>query len=128
MQQVKEDSRASRKWGREHGSLDGMIAAGLVVAGLVVNSDTRDPRRIYHKLMARGQATLKAESERLSAVAATARPGNVALWRRLRGIPFARIPEPPTTSTVLLANGCEIAVPSSERAATAAASANHGAI
>ena len=100
----------------------------MIAAGLVVESDTRDPRRIYHKLMARGQATLKAQSERLSAVAATARPDNVALWRGLRGIPFACIPEPPMTITVLFANGCEIAVPSPEGAATAAFSANHEAI
>jgi hypothetical protein len=45
----------------------------VIAAGLVVKSDTRDLRRIYHKLMARGQATLKAESERLSAVAARPR-------------------------------------------------------
>jgi DNA-binding PadR family transcriptional regulator len=70
MQQVKEDSRGAVKMGPGtlYGSLDRMIAAGLVT-----KSDTRDPRRIYYKLTALGQATLKAESERLSTVAATAR-------------------------------------------------------
>jgi DNA-binding PadR family transcriptional regulator len=70
MQQVKEDSRGAVKMGPGtlYGSLDRMIAAGLVA-----KSDTRDPRRIYYKLTALGQATLKMESERLSAVAATAR-------------------------------------------------------
>jgi DNA-binding PadR family transcriptional regulator len=38
-----------------------------------VQSNTRDPRRIYYKLTSLGQAALKRESERLSAVAATAR-------------------------------------------------------
>jgi DNA-binding PadR family transcriptional regulator len=33
----------------------------------------RDPRRIYYKLTALGQATLRAETERLSHVAAAAR-------------------------------------------------------
>jgi DNA-binding PadR family transcriptional regulator len=70
MQQVKEDSRGAVKMGPGtlYGSLDRMIAAGFVA-----KSDTRDPRRIYYKLTALGQATLKVESERLSAVAATAR-------------------------------------------------------
>jgi DNA-binding PadR family transcriptional regulator len=70
MQQVKEDSRGAVKMGPGtlYGSLDRMIAAGLVI-----KSDTRDPRRIYYKLTAHGQATLKAESDRLSAVAALAR-------------------------------------------------------
>jgi DNA-binding PadR family transcriptional regulator len=70
MQQVKEDSRGAVKMGPGtlYGSLDRMIAARLVA-----KSDTRDPRRIYYKLTALGQTTLKAESERLSAVAATAR-------------------------------------------------------
>jgi DNA-binding PadR family transcriptional regulator len=70
MQQVKEDSRGKVKMGS--GTLYGSLAAGLVV-----KSDIRDPRRIYYKLTARGQTTLRAESERLSAVAVTAR-------RRLR--------------------------------------------
>ena len=86
----------------------------MIAAGLVVKSDTRDPRRIYHKLMARGQATLKAESERLSAVAARPRQRS-ALAQTAWGIPFACIPEPPMTITVLFANGCEIAVRSPER-------------
>jgi DNA-binding PadR family transcriptional regulator len=70
MQQVKEDSQDAVKMGPGtlYGSLDRMIAAGLVARG-----DTRDPRRIYYKLTALGQAALKAESERLSALAATAR-------------------------------------------------------
>jgi DNA-binding PadR family transcriptional regulator len=70
MQQVKEDSQGAVKMGPGtlYGSLDRMIAARLVA-----KSDTRDPRRIYYKLTALGQTTLKVESERLSAVAATAR-------------------------------------------------------
>jgi DNA-binding PadR family transcriptional regulator len=70
MQQVKEDSQGAVKMGPGtlYGSLDRMIAAGLVV-----KSNTRDPRRIYYKLTALGQAALKAESERLSTVAAIAR-------------------------------------------------------
>jgi DNA-binding MarR family transcriptional regulator len=70
MQQVKEDSQGAVKMGPGtlYGSLDRMIAVGLVA-----KSDTRDPRRIYYKLTALGQATLRAESERLSTVAATAR-------------------------------------------------------
>jgi DNA-binding PadR family transcriptional regulator len=70
MQQVKADSRGAVKMGPGtlYGSLDRMIAAGLVA-----RSDTRDPRRVYYKLTGIGQAALKAESERLSAVASTAR-------------------------------------------------------
>lgn len=70
MQQVSEDSRGAVKMGPGtlYGSLDRMIAAGLVV-----KSETRDPRRIYYKLTALGQKSLKAESDRLSAVAAIAR-------------------------------------------------------
>ncbi len=70
MQQVKEDSRGTVKMGPGtlYGSLDRMIAAGLVV-----KSDTRDPRRIYYKLTALGQTSLKTESDRLSAVVAMAR-------------------------------------------------------
>jgi DNA-binding PadR family transcriptional regulator len=70
MQRVKEDSQGAVTMGPGtlYGSLDRMIAAGLVA-----RSDTRDPRRIYYKLTALGQGILKGESERLSAVAATAR-------------------------------------------------------
>src|SRR5215472_11152305 len=70
MQQVKEDSRGQVKIGPGtlYGSIDRMIAAGLVIA-----SNKQDPRRIYYKLTALGQTTLRAESERLSALAATAR-------------------------------------------------------
>jgi DNA-binding PadR family transcriptional regulator len=70
MRQVSEDSHGAVKMGPGtlYGSLDRMIAAGLVA-----KSDIRDPRRIYYKLTALGQASLKAESERLSALAATAR-------------------------------------------------------
>lgn len=70
MQQVSEDSRGAVKMGPGtlYGSLDRMIAAGLVV-----KSNTRDPRRIYYKLSALGQTALLAENERLSALAALAR-------------------------------------------------------
>jgi DNA-binding PadR family transcriptional regulator len=70
MLQVKEDSRGLVKMGPGtlYGSLDRMIAAGLVV-----ESNKQDPRRIYYKLTALGQTALRAESERLSAVAAIAR-------------------------------------------------------
>jgi DNA-binding PadR family transcriptional regulator len=70
MQQVNEDSRGAVKMGPGtlYGSLDRMIEAGLVARGT-----TRDPRRIYYKLTALGQAALRAESERLSTVAAVAR-------------------------------------------------------
>jgi DNA-binding PadR family transcriptional regulator len=70
MQQVSEDSRDAVKMGPGtlYGSLDRMIAAGLVTQG-----NTRDSRRIYYKLTALGQAALKAESERLSTIAAIAR-------------------------------------------------------
>ena len=70
MQQVKEDSRGHVKMGPGtlYGSIDRMIAAGLVIV-----SNKQDPRRIYYRLTALGQAALRAESERLSAVAATAR-------------------------------------------------------
>jgi DNA-binding PadR family transcriptional regulator len=70
MQQVSEDSRGAVRMGPGtlYGSLDRMIAAGLVV-----KSNTRDPRRIYYKLTASGQAALKSESERLTNVAAMAR-------------------------------------------------------
>jgi DNA-binding PadR family transcriptional regulator len=70
MQQVNEDSEGAVKMGPGtlYGSLDRMIAAGLVV-----KSNMQDPRRIYYKLTALGRTTMKAESNRLSAVAAVAR-------------------------------------------------------
>jgi DNA-binding PadR family transcriptional regulator len=70
MQQVKQDSGGQVKMGPGtlYGSLDRMIAAGLVI-----ESNRQDPRRIYYKLTALGQASLRAEADRLSAVAATAR-------------------------------------------------------
>jgi len=58
--------------GTLYGSIDRMIAAGLVV-----QSHTRDPRRIYYKPTALGQAVLRAETDRLSVLATVAR-------RRLR--------------------------------------------
>lgn len=70
MQQVAADSGGAVKMGPGtlYGSLDRMIEAGLVA-----RSSTRDPRRIYYKLTALGQTTLKAETERLSRLAAVAR-------------------------------------------------------
>ena len=70
MQQVKSDSQGAVKMGPGtlYGSLDRMIDAGLVIKG-----NTQDPRRIYYKLTALGQATLRAETERLSRLAAVAR-------------------------------------------------------
>ncbi len=70
MQQVKSDSNDTVKMGPGtlYGSLDRMIAAGLVA-----RSNTQDPRRIYYKLTMLGQATLRAETERLSALSALAR-------------------------------------------------------
>jgi DNA-binding PadR family transcriptional regulator len=70
MQQVKSDSQGAVKMGPGtlYGSLERMIEAGLVTQG-----DTRDPRRIYYKLTTLGQATLRAETERLSRLAAVAR-------------------------------------------------------
>src|SRR5205823_3909389 len=67
MHQVKEDSQGAVKMGPGtlYGSLDRMIEAGLVM-----KSDTRDPRRIYYKLTALGQTAMKSESNRLLAVAA----------------------------------------------------------
>jgi DNA-binding PadR family transcriptional regulator len=69
LQQVKTDSQNAVKMGPGtlYGSIDRMIAAGLVA-----KSDTRDPRRIYYKLTALGQATLRAETERLSVLAVAA--------------------------------------------------------
>ena len=70
MQQVKMDSQGAVKIGPGtlYGSLDRMIEAGLVA-----QSDTRDARRIYYKLTALGQTTLRAETERLSRLAVVAR-------------------------------------------------------
>ena len=70
MQQVKLDSQGAVKMGPGtlYGSLDRMIDAGLVT-----QSNTQDPRRIYYKLTTLGQATLRAETERLSRLAAAAR-------------------------------------------------------
>jgi DNA-binding PadR family transcriptional regulator len=89
MQQVKEDSRGAVKMGPGtlYGSLDRMIEAGLVV-----RSNTEDPRRIYYTLTALGQTALRAESDRLSAVAATARrqlkaTSLTALHRRISARP-----------------------------------------
>ena len=70
MQQVKADSGGTVKMGPGtlYGSLDRMIEAGLVAKG-----STQDPRRVYYRLTALGQATLRAETERLSHVARVAR-------------------------------------------------------
>jgi len=70
MQQVNVDSQGAVKMGPGtlYDSLDRMIEAGLVTKG-----DTRDPRRIYYKLTALGQVTLRAETDRLSRVAVVAR-------------------------------------------------------
>jgi DNA-binding PadR family transcriptional regulator len=70
MQQVKADSNSTVKMGPGtlYGSLDRMIASGLVA-----RSNTQDQRRIYYKLTAFGQAALRAEAERLSALSALAR-------------------------------------------------------
>jgi DNA-binding PadR family transcriptional regulator len=70
MQQVKEDSQGAVKMGPGtlYGSLDRMMEAGLVATG-----NTQDPRRIYYRLTALGQTTLRTETERLSRVARVAR-------------------------------------------------------
>lgn len=70
MQQVREDSQGVVKMGPGtlYGSLDRMIETGLVI-----KAAASDPRRIYYKLTALGQAAMKTESERLSALAAIAR-------------------------------------------------------
>jgi DNA-binding PadR family transcriptional regulator len=70
MQKVKTDSQNAVKMGPGtlYGSLDRMIAAGLVI-----RSQTRDPRRIYYKLTPLGEATLRAETKRLSTLAVAAR-------------------------------------------------------
>jgi DNA-binding MarR family transcriptional regulator len=70
MQQVRADSGDAVKMGPGtlYGSLDRMIEAGLVAKG-----NTQDPRRIYYRLTALGQTTLRAETERLSRAALLAR-------------------------------------------------------
>ena len=70
MQQVKADSGGTVKMGPGtlYGSLDRMMEAGLVAKG-----NAQNPRRIYYKLTALGQTALRAETERLSRVALTAR-------------------------------------------------------
>src|SRR5580693_7091424 len=70
MQQVKSDSEDAVKMGPGtlYGSLDRMIEGGLVARG-----NTQDLRRIYYRLTALGQTTLRAETERLSRVARVAR-------------------------------------------------------
>ena len=70
MQQVKADSGDAVKMGPGtlYGSLDRMIQAGLVA-----KSNTQDPRRVYYRLTALGQTTLRAETKRLSNVARVAR-------------------------------------------------------
>ena len=70
MQQVSDDSGGAVKMGPGtlYGSLDRMIAAGLVV-----KSNMRDPRRIYYKLTALGQKALMSENDRISALATLAR-------------------------------------------------------
>ena len=70
MQQVKADSADAVKMGPGtlYGSLDRMIEAGLVA-----KTNIQDPRRIYYKLTALGQTTLRAETARLSRVAIVAR-------------------------------------------------------
>ncbi len=62
MQQVKADSAGAVKMGPGtlYGSLDRMIEAGLIAKG-----NAPDPRRVYYKLTTLGQATLRAEAERL---------------------------------------------------------------
>jgi DNA-binding PadR family transcriptional regulator len=70
MQQVKADSEGAVKMGPGtlYGSLERMIEAGLVAKG-----NTQDPRRIYYRLTQLGQATLRAQAERLSCVGLVAR-------------------------------------------------------
>jgi DNA-binding PadR family transcriptional regulator len=70
MQQVSVDSGDTVRMGPGtlYGSLDRMIEAGLVARG-----DTQDPRRVYYRLTALGEATLRAETKRLSHVARIAR-------------------------------------------------------
>lgn len=70
MQQVRTDTGDTVKMGPGtlYGSLDRMIEAGLVA-----KANTQDPRRIYYRLTALGQTTLRAETERLSRAAQLAR-------------------------------------------------------
>ncbi len=70
MRQVEDDSQGSVKVGPGtlYGSIDRMIKAGLVVA-----SNTQDPRRIYYKLTAQGKTVFKAETERISQASAIAK-------------------------------------------------------
>ncbi len=70
MLQVKARSQGAVKMGRGtlYGSLGPMSEAGLVTKG-----NTQDPQRIFCRLAALGQATLRAETERLSRVALVAR-------------------------------------------------------
>jgi len=67
MQQVSGDA-VKMGPGTLYGSLDRMIEAGLVAKGNI-----QDPRRIYYRLTALGQTTLRAETERLSRAALLAR-------------------------------------------------------
>src|SRR5262245_50970225 len=71
MQQVKADSQGAVKMGPGtlYGSLDRMIDAGLVTRG-----NTQDPRRIFYRLTALGQTTLRAEPARLPAAAGVRQP------------------------------------------------------
>src|SRR5262245_45997903 len=70
MQQVKADSQGAVKMGPGtlYGSIDRMIEAGLVS-----KRNTQGPRRIFYRLTALGQTTLRAETERLSRAARVAR-------------------------------------------------------
>lgn len=63
MQQVRSDSRNAIKMGPGtlYGSLERMITSGLVTPG-----NTRDPRRIFYRLAAQGEKTLRIEIDRLS--------------------------------------------------------------
>ena len=81
-QQVKEDSRGAVKMGPGTlcGSLDRMIAAGLVI-----RSNTRDPPRIHYKLTAVGSGD--AEGRKRAAVSGGCRrsaalEGYIVLWHR----------------------------------------------
>ena len=54
--------------GTLYGSLDRMMKSGLVA-----ESNTTDPRRIYYKLTAQGRSILKAETDRLTQASEIAR-------------------------------------------------------